>query len=429
MSLPLDQIGSLPPAKQQAILNGPALEPPDNVTPNFTNPPNRNGLGCAAVTICLVASSLGILIRVYGRFFCVRKVFIEDYLAIAAFGLFVGYIYTTYWYLNVIGFFVHQWDIRVRDFTTLLYIIHVGSNCYAVTMLIMKASILREWSRIFVPHGTRNAFFWTCHIVMSVNIAFYAAIVIAENLSCFPYRRIWDKTVPGSTCIDTKATAVAASAINIVLDIITLILPQRIIWRLQMPIKQKIGVSLVFMIGVLACVSAIARLAYSTQYYTSADTSYTLSALSLWAIAEMACMFLIFGGTAAPKVFTSVNLISKLVNTLKSWSTLSLRTSGNGSGSSWTQTKPQEPNPRKVYQKIDDNGVPLTNLLSASASSESRERFQDARNTQAGIICTKQFTAREEYIEDHNAGGQKPDNQPLWEGRFHQGVEISTDKV
>ncbi|KAI1455750.1 hypothetical protein F4805DRAFT_434734 [Annulohypoxylon moriforme] len=412
MSLPLDQIGSLPPADQQAILDGPALEPPANVVPNFTNPPNSNTLAYVALAICLVASSIAIIVRTYGKFVCVKKGVVEDFLAIAAFGLYIGYIYISYWLLDISGFYVHQWDIRIKDFTTFLYIVYIGTNFYSLTMMIMKASILKEWCRIFVPSGVRNSFFWTCHLIMIINILFYTSIVIAANLSCFPRRRIWDKTVPGSKCLDSKALAVATAAINIILDIATLVLPQRVIWGLRMPMKRKIGVSFIFAIGVLACVSAISRLAYSAQYYISDDTTYTVSSLSLWAIGEMTCMFLIFGGTVAPKVFTSNPWISTLVASVKSWSGFS-----NASGSSWrpTGTSSQEPKARRVYRQIDEYGIPLTNLSQIGPVTERREEHRDVEGRESGIVCTKQFTAREEYIENSNVGSQERGNRFLWE--------------
>ncbi|KAI0119052.1 hypothetical protein F4814DRAFT_458443 [Daldinia grandis] len=344
MPFALDQIDSLSQAEQDAILNGPALQPPPNFSSNFDNPPNNDAIGYIATSICLAAAFFGIVVRIYGRFFCVRQVSIED-----CTGSYVGYIYVTYWLLDAIGFYVHQWDIRIRDFTTLLYIIHIGSNCYSVTMMIMKASILKDWCRIFVPYGVRNAFFYTCHIVMAFNIAFYAAIIIVENLSSLPRKRIWDKTVPGTSHVDTKIIAIAAASINVVIDVITLILPHRIIWRLQMPMKQKIGVSLVFTIGILACVSAVSRLAYTARYCASDDTAYTLSSLSLWAISEMTCMFLIFGGTVVPKIFTSDNLISNFIIRMKSWYTLQRKSTTRNSGSSLPPRSLQDSRPRKAY--------------------------------------------------------------------------------
>ena len=118
-------------------------------------------------------------------------------------------------------------------------------------MLVMKSLILREWKIIFVPAGVKNTLWWTCNISIVVNILFYTAGTLLENLACFPLRRIWDKTVPGSQCLNFKITVLVGASINVVLDVIILALPQKVIWSLNLSKKKKTGVSIVFAIGVL----------------------------------------------------------------------------------------------------------------------------------------------------------------------------------
>lgn len=139
-------------------------------------------------------------------------------------------------------------------------------------MGVMKVIILREWVTIFVAGGTRNTFWWTSHIMIVITIIFYGMSIVLQNISATPYRRskwfhglitilltaytnrscsVWDVTVPGTTRLNPKATPVAGATVNIVLDLITLIIPQRVIWSLNVSKKKKIGVSLVFTIGLL----------------------------------------------------------------------------------------------------------------------------------------------------------------------------------
>ncbi|KAI8623621.1 hypothetical protein F5Y19DRAFT_492473 [Xylariaceae sp. FL1651] len=402
----LSQLHNLPQEQQDEILNGPALMPPPGIVSNFDSPPNGDALAYTAVTLCLVVSTIAVSIRVYAKFICARRIKLEDCLVIVAYGLFVGYIYITYWLLDIIGFFVHQWDVRLKDFWTLLYIIHIGSSLYAVTMLIMKASILKEWSRIFVPYGTRNAFWWTSHVVIVINVLFYGASVFLENLSCFPYQRIWDKTVPGSQCIDFKVTPLAGASINVILDLITLILPQRTIWSLQLSRKKKIGVSLVFAIGVLACAAATARIVYTVFYFRSDDTAYTLSALSLWLIAEMTCMFMIFAGPAAPQAFAGADWMVKFKATFRSWSGSSAKQSTGANETPWPGSKGDPTKSRRIYRKIDETGLrTIDSTLTGDGPHNSTEQLRSEAIPKSGIMCTKQFTASEAYVE----GGTKED--------------------
>lgn len=116
----------------------------------------------------------------------------------------------------------------------------------------MKTAILLEWTRIFVPPGktTKNSFYWTCQVVMWVNILYYAAVITAWALSCSPHAKIWTPSLPGK-CFNTKAFFVTNASLNLASDIVILALPQSSIWGLQMSRRKKIGVSLVFAIGVM----------------------------------------------------------------------------------------------------------------------------------------------------------------------------------
>lgn len=118
-------------------------------------------------------------------------------------------------------------------------------------MLLIKAAILTEWSRIFVPLHTRNAFWWTCHSLIWINVLYYVTGIFITSLACVPYRKIWDVTVTEGRCIDFKAVDLGSSIINLVSDLTILVLPHHKICILQMPISRRIGISCVFMIEVL----------------------------------------------------------------------------------------------------------------------------------------------------------------------------------
>lgn len=69
---------SLPPEEQQAILNGPAVPPPDNVVPNFTNPQSQNTAPRVILGFCLAVNTILVGLRVYSRLFIVKKTTYAD---------------------------------------------------------------------------------------------------------------------------------------------------------------------------------------------------------------------------------------------------------------------------------------------------------------------------------------------------------------
>jgi len=54
--------------------------------------------------------------------------------------------------------------------------------------------------------------------------------------------------VPGS-CGDLETAEIAAAAINMVLDVVIVLLPLPIVWKLQMPTQRKIGITITFALG------------------------------------------------------------------------------------------------------------------------------------------------------------------------------------
>lgn len=127
----------------------------------------------------------------------------------------------------------------------------VVSILWCFAFVFVKVAIIMEWTHIFIPlHSTRNLFFWVCYILLSANVCLYMATVITINLSCTPRERIWRRWIPG-TCINIDAFNLSITASHLVFDIILSLLPHRVIWKLSMSPRQKIGVSIVFSVGVL----------------------------------------------------------------------------------------------------------------------------------------------------------------------------------
>jgi hypothetical protein len=117
-------------------------------------------------------------------------------------------------------------------------------------MALIKAAIVLEWARIFVPRGTRNVFWWTCWAVAVLNFAASIIMLFLNVFACNPREAFWNPLVIGS-CTGALATIYIAPIINLVVDIIILVLPQRVIWGLQLSWRKKLGVSFLFGLGVL----------------------------------------------------------------------------------------------------------------------------------------------------------------------------------
>lgn len=163
-----------------------------------------------------------------------------------------------------------------------------------------------------------------------------------------------------------------------------------------------------------ACAAATTRLVYTVMYYTSRDVPYTFSPFALCLLAEMTCMFLIFGGTVTPKVFTTSNVISRFFSSLTSLLWSSKGSPVKSSNPSWPGTDSTGLSNREKYPKLEANGVPHTNLFSVvRPSSVSGDQLPDAGKIESGVVLTRDFTLSEVYIERSDARSPRSPMSPV----------------
>ena len=98
---------------------------------------------------------------------------------------------------------------------------------------------------------------FTTYPMLGILRAFGAGILMWEIAStlvgifqCVPVSSFFDKTLPGH-CVDTYAWVFAEGLITIGVDIALLILPIIYVWKLHFNMRQKAGLALIFLVGIL----------------------------------------------------------------------------------------------------------------------------------------------------------------------------------
>lgn len=101
-----------------------------------------------------------------------------------------------------------------------------------------------------MPLNKHNAMFWACHILLWLNFVFYFVTFFLGLFPCMPIKKNWNPWIKGR-CMNVLMIYVVESVINAVSDVSILILPQFVIWNLQISLKRKIGIFGMFLPGVL----------------------------------------------------------------------------------------------------------------------------------------------------------------------------------
>ncbi|KAI0426944.1 hypothetical protein F5Y09DRAFT_350764 [Xylaria sp. FL1042] len=315
-------MADLTPLEFDAILDLPGLPPPPHVLPDFENPPNQNGLAIAVVALCTSVATILFCIRLYSRLFCSLRPKLEDFLCLAAFLAYIACIYAFCVMTHDVGFFVHQWDLHIRDFAVFIYNVYTFLTAYAVMMFFAKTAILLEWTRIFVANHQRNAFFFAACFLIAVNSGVYAAGAVATGLACIPREKLWHPWVVGR-CIDRYALDTFTAFVNLAIDLGVFLLPQKVIWKLQMDKRRKIGISILFSVGIITCASAAGRAYYTVTLDFEGDITYEASPAFLFAFAEMTTVLMVFCIPSVPKAFQENRLVTTVLASIRSWTRLS----------------------------------------------------------------------------------------------------------
>ncbi|KAI0537289.1 hypothetical protein GGR58DRAFT_472479 [Xylaria digitata] len=382
--LPLDQVqwDSLSPEQRNMVLSQPALKPPDGVEPNFDNPPNHNGLVLDVIIVFVVLATTFALIRMYSKLIVSRKANLEDALALLAFGSYIGVVWAISRALSLRCLFVHQWDIVLRDFLSALYAYYLLHLFYAFTMLLVKTAILRAMLRVFAPPGTRNFFFWAAWAVLALNVAFYTVEIFVIGFTCRPLQKWWAPMIHGY-CLNEKKLDIYSSIVNPILDLIILALPQPIIWKLKMRLERKIGVSLIFSVGILACVSSLGRILTGRALVGTVDRTYDSGAPALFVLAEMSFAFLVFCLPAAPQAFKHLGSFPHIAQSYRVWTHLK---SGNQPAKSRQPVWPQAVDTIQNHQASKHLGVPLKKVpRMTSVGSFGRNIYSGSHASAGGV--------------------------------------------
>lgn len=118
---------------------------------------------------------------------------------------------------------------------------------YNATLGFVKTSALSLYLRL-----TPNKSFRRLALIMLVIVASQAtANVLTCIFQCAPISYTWKQVIPNEhgKCVNINAFYLANAALNILTDFMTYTLPMPMLWKLQLPKRQKIGLITILGLG------------------------------------------------------------------------------------------------------------------------------------------------------------------------------------
>jgi hypothetical protein len=116
---------------------------------------------------------------------------------------------------------------------------------YLIGVNVPKLAILVLYYRLFPVKVIRGFIYGLMAFLIGLTIS----TVVTASVACIPFAANWDLTLPKYHCINKEAFFIWASLPNIISDLVMVILPMPVVWKLQTTTRLKIGLTITFIVG------------------------------------------------------------------------------------------------------------------------------------------------------------------------------------
>jgi len=153
---------------------------------------------------------------------------------------------------------------------------------YNPAIFCIKASILYLYHRIFSVSPGFTKTLWAVGIFV-LSYSFIQAL--GSTIQCFPLRADW-VFVENHWCMNLDIAGTILGTCNVLTDFIILVLPIHPLWQLQRPLKEKIEIMAMFLLGGFVCFASIYR-AIVVHQLTHYDPCWSDDPVIWWTIIEL----------------------------------------------------------------------------------------------------------------------------------------------
>ncbi|KAJ5652021.1 hypothetical protein N7507_009447 [Penicillium longicatenatum] len=233
-------------------------------------------------TIFTILAALVVSIRLWTRFKLVRSPGLDDLFIFAALlcsFAFYGFILVERHY----GLGIAKQQLPDDVITNQLHYLWLSVPFYNLSLILSKLSALFLFIRIF----RTKPFLLATYITMGFLIVAGLWMVLSGFIFCIPISDFW-RASPSSTkhCLPKGPVWYSNAAMQIFSDIVIMILPMPLLYKLQLPRQQKIGIMLVFGVGIFVIATSSARLYQLSTMVNGHDFTKKNAEAAVWSSLE-----------------------------------------------------------------------------------------------------------------------------------------------
>ncbi|KAI4218473.1 MAG: hypothetical protein LQ349_008701 [Xanthoria aureola] len=155
---------------------------------------------------------------------------------------------------------------------------------YFTSAVFLKTSLILLYYRIF---GVVRWFRWLLAVVWVAILLYFVISSFVTVFNCRPIAFYWDKSITNGACIEENPLLQVKwiGVANLIIDFAVWSLSLPMVWRLHLSWRQKLSLSFVFLIGLLACTASVVRVVVLSRTKPE-DITHGLGASSIWTTGE-----------------------------------------------------------------------------------------------------------------------------------------------
>ena len=162
-----------------------------------------------------------------------------------------------------------MWNLpKDLDLTVSPELFYVGEATYYAAVATTKTSILLLYLKLSPNKSFRNL----AYVMMAFVIGTAVGCIIANIFQCIPVQKVWKPELEGH-CFNPTHLFYANAGLDMLQDLIIYLMPIDMLWKLKLPVKQRIGLIFIFIVGGFVVITGAIRVESLANASISEDAS------------------------------------------------------------------------------------------------------------------------------------------------------------
>ncbi|KAK1463929.1 hypothetical protein CMEL01_12690 [Colletotrichum melonis] len=260
-----------------------AAPPPEGVVPDFQHPQDvLHTINLVSQILSIVSVSIFMMLRIYAKTLIAPPFYLDDWMAVIAWILSVGYSSTAL-VMHRYGGGFHIYEISKDNFVGFLKGLYADTLVYGPNSYFTKLALLLIVIRVF--RLNKKTIIGTYAVIVFMT-GYYVPVLFLKMFICHPIAGYWDSTLD-ATCFNQRAIFVADTAVSAITDTAVLCLPIPVALSLRMSWTKRLKVILMLSAGGVATAASIVRMILVIQLQKSDDEPVDFIRFNLLGTAEV----------------------------------------------------------------------------------------------------------------------------------------------